>query len=575
MGSYLLLKKSEFISNGEVILSIPNTVIGIPLAINNSFSPTNWRGTNITSYYDWFTSLVDDGKYLGYTGLYVTDSISYVSQAFFDVVRLYYPFADGTVSSGSSSLTRHYLDDTHYLEVSNYAIAGYDITLGNPTQIFQWYVSNPNFRPYTCVTPDGNYALTLSVLAPYSLSDDGKFISDSQIAYFSSYVSNISVYGLRERLTINNSFVSFVNQYGNFSSTPTPPTPGGDDPFSPGGTTGDDDTDPEGGTGDYDDESDEIEVPDPPATTAVQTGLFALYKMSYTEVQALGNYLWSDLFDLDSLKKLFSDPMGAILGLSLVPVVPSGGTQTNIIIGNIITNATGLRLNTQFVSKDFGTIDINEFWGAFLDYSPYTQIEIYLPFIGIKPLSIDDVMGKTLGLTYNIDIVTGGCVAFITVNDSVLYQFVGQCAMPVPVTANDWSNVVRGALSVAASIGAAVATGGLSAPLTGATVAGGMSAVASIASTAVSSKLRVEKSGSLAGAGGVMAVQTPYVIITRPRQALPADLPTFEGYPSYITRTLSSVSGFTVVAEIHLDGITATDAEKAEIKTLLERGVIF
>lgn len=344
------------------------------------------------------------------------------------------------------------------------------------------------------------------------------------------------------------------------------PTPG-EDPFAPGGTTGDDETDPTGGDGDFDNESDEIPIPLPPTAGAVDSGFITLYNPSMSQIQDLGSFMWSDLFDLDTFKKIFSDPMQAILGLSVVPVVPPRGASVNVKIGNIQSGVFMPTVTSQYVQKDFGQIALNEYWGGYLDYSPYTQVEIYLPFIGVRPLATDDVMGKTLHLVYNIDLLSGACMAFIAVNEDVLYQFIGQCSCSVPITGNDWTNVINGVLNIAGAIGTTIATGGLSAPQA-------VGAVTAVASSVVSSKPRVEKSGSLSGMGGMLGVFSPYLIITRPRQALPAGQNAFQGYPAFITRTLGSVTGFTRVTDIHLDGLTCTDAEKTEIKQLLEQGVI-
>ena len=130
---------------------------------------------------------------------------------------------------------------------------------------------------------------------------------------------------------------------------------------------------------------------------------------------------------------------------------------------------------------------------------------------------------------------------------------------------DDWTNVVNGVLSIAGSIGSMVATGGASAP----------AAVPGIVSTAVNHlKPSVEKSGALSGTGGMMGVQTPYLILTRPRQALPERQNAFTGYPSFITELLGNLQGYTEVEEIHLENVPATDGEIAEIIALLKGGVI-
>ncbi len=283
-------------------------------------------------------------------------------------------------------------------------------------------------------------------------------------------------------------------------------------------------------------------------------------------MRSLANYMWSNpLFDLDAWKKLFADPMDAILGLSIVPVAVPNGGSSSVTVGNISTGVSMNKAAAQYVSVDCGTLNVNEFWGAYLDYDPYTKAEIYLPYIGTHPLAVDDIMNKSVHVVYHVDILSGACCAFVKCGGSVLYSFVGQCSCSIPITGNDWTNVVNGALSIAASIGTMVATGGASAPM----------AAATIASTAVNSmKPNVEKSGSMGGMGGMLGVQVPYLILTRPRQALPASQNHYTGYPSFITRDLSDLSGYTEIEEIHLENVPATEQELSEIVTLLKGGVI-
>lgn len=334
-----------------------------------------------------------------------------------------------------------------------------------------------------------------------------------------------------------------------------------DDPFNPGGgsETG-------GGDGDFDNTSIPIEIPGLPTVSAASTGFISLFNPTLSQLNELASYMWSDTFDIDTLKKLFADPMDVILGLSILPVqIPTSGAR-EVKVGNI---GTGISLNvasTQFVEVDCGTINVNEYWGAYLDYSPYTHAQIYLPYVGVRPISVDEIMGKSVNVNYHVDILTGACCCFVKCGDSVLYSFNGQCSIPIPISATNYTNTINGIISVAASLGTMVATGGATAPL----------ALTNLASTVANQmKPTVEKSGAISGPGGVMGIQTPYLILTRPRQALPSKQNTFIGYPSFITVTLGELSGYTEVHSIHLENIPATADELSEIETLLKGGVIF
>ena len=333
------------------------------------------------------------------------------------------------------------------------------------------------------------------------------------------------------------------------------------DPFTPGGSSG-----AGGGGGSFDNTSTPIDIPNLPSISAASTGFISLFNPTLNQLNQLASYLWSDLFDVNGWKKLFADPMDAILGLSIVPVaVPSGGTR-EVKVGNIGTGISLTVASSQFVKVDCGSIDVNEYWGAYLDYEPYTQAQIFLPYIGTRPISVDDIMGKTVRVVYHVDILTGACCCFVKCGDSVLYTYNGQCSIPIPITGANYTSVVNGVISIAASVGSLVATGGSSAP----------TAISAIASSAVNQmKPQVEKSGSISGSAGVLNMQTPYLILIRPRQALPSKQNEFIGYPSLITVQLTELSGYTEIQSIHLENIPATQEELAEIESLLEGGVIF
>ncbi len=370
--------------------------------------------------------------------------------------------------------------------------------------------------------------------------------------------------------TVSATIISWIEGLPDYEEPDTP------DPFEPGGTTGDDETDPEGGDGNFENAEVTVDPPALPSLSAITSGFLAVYNPTFAQLQSLGDYLWSDLFSLDTFKKLFSDPMQAILGLSIVPVQPSTA-DGSVVIGNVNTGITMPRCLNQFVTVDCGSVALPEYWGGYLDYSPYTKVEIYLPYIGVRPLDTDEVMGRTLSVVYHVDILSGACVCFIQCDNTIRYHYVGQCGASIPITANDWTRVVNGAVSIATALGVGVATLGAGAAaggVTAASMAGTGALVGGIASQVLASKPRVEHSGSLAGMGGLLGIQFPYIMVQRPRQAVPSGQNLFTGYPAFIKRTLSTVTGYTQVTGVHLTGLSCTDEEKKEIQAYLEAGVI-
>lgn len=386
----------------------------------------------------------------------------------------------------------------------------------------------------------------------------GYFVRSGNVA---SYLFQGIYYKMSSPPYDSDALITRLTNY--FRENPPQPAPvQSTDPYADGG-----DTDVSEANGDFDDTSDPIGFPSLPSLGATDTGLITLYNPSLAEVKALATYMWTNpAFDISAWKKIFADPIDAILGLSIVPVaVPDGGTRP-IAVGNILTDVNMNVAAQQYIELQCGALNVNEFWSSYLDYEPYTKAEIYLPYCGVHQLSVDDIMDKTVEVRYHIDILTGSCCAYVKCGDSVLYQFIGQCSSSIPVASGDFSEIISSALNAALAVGSLAATGGASAPFS----------VPEITANAVNIlKEKIQKSGSLSGTGGMLATQKPYLILTRPRQAHPANQNHYTGYPSFITENLSELSGYTEIEDIHLENVSATDSELNEIVTLLEGGVIF
>lgn len=398
-----------------------------------------------------------------------------------------------------------------------------------------WYGSNP-VRPFDS---DYRYVITKP--------------TSTTFGYVTLYFNNNRWFGANTTTQLPSYFVEIFS-----GSKPFKPTT---DPYAPG-----DITDKDGGNGDFDATSEPVDIPPLPTISATDTGFLTLFNPSLTNIRDLAAYMWANpLFDVNAYKKILANPMDAILGLSIVPCAIPASTSKNVTVGNIPTGVSMPVCDGQYLSIDCGSINVNEYWGAYLDYSPYTKAELYLPYCGIHPIDIDDIMRKAVKVVYHVDILTGACVAYVKCGDSVLYSYIGQCASSIPVSGSDWTNMINGIINASTAIGSMAATGGLTAPM----------AASTIATTAVNTiKPSIERSGSLSGTGGIMGNQVPYLILTRPRQALPELQNQFSGYPSFISSYLGDLVGYTEVDSIHLEGIPATGAELNEIESILKGGVI-
>lgn len=346
-----------------------------------------------------------------------------------------------------------------------------------------------------------------------------------------------------------------------------------DDPYDP---DGDGDSGGGGGGGNHDDSSDPVLEPDLPSLSAVASGFINLYNPTLQQIRDLASYMYSSLTDLDvaAIRKIFANPMDAILGLSIVPVAMTTSGAETIKIGGISTTCSMNKVTTQYYRIDCGSIDLKEYWGGFIDYSPYTKYSLFLPYIGFVDLNVEMLQTRTLKITYHIDVLSGACTAFIMADGQVRAQYSGQCTISIPIAATDYTNTIRAMGQLAASALSFAASGGLSAPVNAAQIGGMASAAANSVGTVTNMKPSYKLSGSIGGCSGLLGNQKPFLLVQYPRVCLPANQNHYQGYPSYITLRLGDISGFTQVQSIKLDNIACTDAERNEILDMLRNGVI-
>lgn len=287
------------------------------------------------------------------------------------------------------------------------------------------------------------------------------------------------------------------------------------------------------------------------------SSLWSIYNPTLEQVNQFGSWLWSSNF-VEQLKKLFSDPMQAIIGLHKVysPVQTSG--QGTIKCGYLDSGVPSKLVSEQYVTVDCGSVDLQEYFGNVFDYPPYTEVSIYLPFIGIRQLDPSDVMRSTISVKYRIDVLTGACLAEVNVQrdaaGGTLYTFSGEAAVRYPVSSGSYMGIVSGLIGVATS----VVSGNLLPAL------GGVTRL----------HTNVERSGSFTGNSGAMGSKVPYLIISRPQTAMADKFETLSGYPSNTYTLLSDCKGFTQVKYCHVENLSATETEKKEIERLLKEGVI-
>ena len=326
-----------------------------------------------------------------------------------------------------------------------------------------------------------------------------------------------------------------------------------------------------------DDFSDEL----PPDITGLDCGFFTVYCPTSSQLQDLAGFLWSDDI-IDNIKKYFGNVSDSIISLYMLPYKPSGLSSKKFQVGNIMLDdgpSVEYLTGQRYVDVDMGSFSIEPTFNSYLDYEPFTKLSIYLPFIGVQQLPTDEFMtkadssgalsdqsGSTITVKYRIDLLTGGCVAYIKQGTQNKLQFSGKCGATLPISGANYNNMISGLVQAVGGLASTIASGGLTAPMSfGAAISGTVSAM----------KPDLYKAGNLSGELALLSYNRPMIIKTRPN--IHKDMSEqieVDGLPSYKVKTIGDYTGYVSCVAVHVDGINCTDAEKEKIHSLLLEGVI-
>lgn len=311
-------------------------------------------------------------------------------------------------------------------------------------------------------------------------------------------------------------------------------------------------------------------------STNVKSGLFTLWHPSSDDLQNLGAFLYGATAQ-GTIASIIGNPINAIIQLTEWAVTPVDGPEKSPVICNIA--ATDLKMPTipnQFMQFDCGSITIPREYSDFRDYEPYTRLSLFLPFVGDVNISTNDcILPHSIKVIYNLDFLSGAACAEVLVDGDVRYAYQAAMCAAIPVTSSDASRLL------ASLIGAAIGTvgGGIMGGIVGGTAGSRMiarSLIGGVSDAAMSpiNGIQIQRTGSISANTGLLGEMKPYVLVTRPISFIPDSYESLIGRPYQTTASLGSQTGFVKVREVHLDGITATEAEKEEIERMLKEGVI-
>ena len=289
------------------------------------------------------------------------------------------------------------------------------------------------------------------------------------------------------------------------------------------------------------------------------SALWSVYNPTLSEVNQLGAWLWSNNF-IDQLLKMFNDPMQAIIGLHATFIQPITGSAQNIKVGYLDSGVSALTVPTQYSTMDCGSVNLQEYFGNVFDYSPYTRVYIYLPFIGFKELDVSQVMRSRIGVKYHGDAYTGTGLCEVTVTrdagaGGVLYSYGCECAVRYPLSQGSY----MGMAGAIAGTALGIASGNVAPALLG----------------FMNARMDVDHSGGFSGNSGAMGIKKPYLVVMRPQTAMANNYKHFTGAPSNANVKVGSCSGYIRCKEVHVEGLSAaTNEEKTMVENALKTGII-
>jgi len=300
---------------------------------------------------------------------------------------------------------------------------------------------------------------------------------------------------------------------------------------------------------------------------------------------------------IQNIAKIFSNPFDNVISLQCFPFdvkaqLAAWGTADGPIICNVVTmTTTGAFLNPLAMPIMYlGSTTVTGNYGNFLDYSPYTKLYLYLPYVGFVELDPDEVMGKQIDIHYAIDLITGKCTAFVETAGSgtPILMRDGQIGNQIQIAGGTGSMISRSMLQMgigAVSSGVSLASGAVSAGMskqggTGQSIASTAGASANwLGSTTVNAinagQVKVDKSGTNSGNNSLYGPQNPYLIYVYPEVERASNYAATKGIPSGKSAKLKNLSGYNAIEAVHIEGISGiTSDEASRLDSILKNGVI-
>ena len=312
---------------------------------------------------------------------------------------------------------------------------------------------------------------------------------------------------------------------------------------------------------DYHDPSDnEDDTPDDSTDITVSGEVCKTFKIEDIELKKLSQFLWSSDF-FDNILLVNNSPIENIISLkALIGTVTTTGSSQALALGNVTTTANAIPCN-ESITINVGSITLPRKYNNFLDFEPYTKVQIYLPFYGCAMLDSSLVIGRTITIKYIIDVITATAKIKIIHDNKTLYEFKTTCGSDLPITSSNRASVEMGYLSSGVGMGISIASGN---------VLGGLASGLSMAQ----SQYHSTTSGNVSGVLNFHDSRMITVLVDRPVYTELRNFNKTHGRVCNLSKTLRDLRGFTKCAENVQIPFNCLDEERTMIIEQLTSGVI-
>lgn len=323
------------------------------------------------------------------------------------------------------------------------------------------------------------------------------------------------------------------------------------------------------------------------------------YAINSNDLQQLADIISStddDVFDavLDGLKMFGANPINALVDLRLYPYDVANqlniSATKEIILGRYETGIMGVNLagGSSVSILDLGEIYIPEHYKSFLDYEPYTVLNLYIPYIGTVELPPSQFMNKTAGVRMVVDYTTGAALAVVYSNGIPIIFQNGVIGTSIAMTGDSAAAYANGIISnfLGAASSAAQAIGSAIAKPTPGTIANAVTTGITSVANALDSinETHFQQAGSASPCCNNCTPQKCYLTIARPVLAFQNDYDIILygehiGYATQYTTVIQNLPGtgiyYGVLSEhdqVSVNEPTPTAKEIDMIKQALNNG---